>query len=104
MGTQEESDTERRDGGRIGTRVSLMARANDLESFTRLFDLSPTGCRIDSSAWYLSKGDEIVFAFSEEISVSGKIAWRRGHTAGVQFDDPLPDAIARHLRFEPKEA
>lgn len=95
---------ERRGGNRIDTRVSLWARANDVESPTRLFDLSPTGCRIDSSAWHLSKGDEIVFQFSEEISVSGKIAWRRGHSAGVEFDAPLPDAIARHLRFEKKVA
>lgn len=95
---------ERRGGNRIDTRVSLWARVNDVESPTRLFDLSPSGCRIDSSAWYLSKGDEIVIDFSEEISVSGKIAWRRGHTAGVHFDAPLPEAIARHLRFEPKEA
>jgi len=76
-----------------------MARVHDQAYSTRLFDLSPTGCRIDSSHWRLSREDEVVLEFSEEISVSGKIVWRRGNTAGVHFDDPLPEAIARHLRF-----
>jgi hypothetical protein len=91
---------QRRDDNRIGTRVSLEAQANGRAFPVRLYDLSPTGCRIDcSSAYILSRGDRIAFRFSEEISLTGKITWRRGATAGVQFRLELPEAIARHLQF-----
>jgi hypothetical protein len=42
-----------------------------------------------------------MFKFNEQTKVTGKIAWRRGVTAGVQFVSGLPEAIARHLRLEP---
>ena len=95
---------QRRGGNRINTRVSLPARAKNREHITRLIDLSRTGCKIDSSAWELAEGDQIVFAFSKDVSVAGKVSWRRGGNAGVHFDDPLPEAIARHLRFEENQA
>jgi hypothetical protein len=91
---------QRRDDNRIGTRVSLEAQANGRAFPVRLYDLSPTGCRIDcSSAYILSRGDRIAFRFSEEISLSGRITWRRGAAAGVRFRGDLPKAIAQHLRF-----
>jgi len=90
---------ERREGNRKGTRAVLVVRMNDHASPTQLFDLSPTGCRIDRSEWHAARDDGLVVEFSEEINVSGRIAWRRGNTAGVQFDEPLPETIARHLRF-----
>ena len=51
----------------------------------------------------LSRGDRIAFKFNDETKVSGKIAWRRGETAGVQFASRLPPEIARHLRCERAE-
>jgi len=91
---------QRRDDNRIGTRVALEAQANGRAFPVRLYDLSPTGCRIDCSrAYILSRGDRIAVRFSEEISLTGKITWRRGATAGVQFQGALPEAIAQHLRF-----
>jgi hypothetical protein len=91
---------ERRGGNRIGSRATLEARAGGRTFPVRLYDLSPTGCHIDcSTAYLLSRGDRIVFRFSEEISLSGKVTWRRGGSAGVQFGAPLPEAIARHLSF-----
>jgi hypothetical protein len=91
---------QRRDGNRIGTRVALEAQANGRVFPARLYDLSPTGCRIDCSrAYLLSRGDRIAFKFSEEISLTGKITWRRGGAAGVRFRDGLTEAIARHLQF-----
>lgn len=89
-----------RDSKRIGTRVSLEARANGRTFPARLYDISPTGCQIDcSTAYLLSRGDRIAFRFSEEISLAGKITWRRGASAGVRFAAALPEAIARHLDF-----
>ena len=88
---------ERRNGNRMGTRVALQVRAHGREFPVQLYDLSPTGCRIDCSSSLLSRGDRIVFRFAEEISVAGRIAYRRGGTAGVRFRSPLPEAIGRHL-------
>ncbi len=91
---------ERRGGNRIGTRAALPARAGGRDFAVRLYDLSPTGCQIDcSTAYLLSRGDRITFRFSEDISLPGRITWRRGATAGVRFAAPLPESIARHLDF-----
>ena len=91
---------ERRGGNRRGTRVALEARAHGRDFPAQLYDISPTGCRFDCGAEDLCRGDKVVFRFSEEIKVTGTIAWRRLSTAGVQFKAPLPEAISRHLRFE----
>ena len=85
----------------MDTRVALEARAHGRTFSTQLYDLSPTGCRIDCPTSLLSRGDRIVFTFNDQTKVAGKIAWRRGGTAGVQFSSRLPEAIARHLRCEP---
>lgn len=91
---------DRRKGDRIETRVTLQALAGGRSFPVRLMDVSPTGCQIDcSSAFVLSRGDKIVFRFSQEISMPGKVAWRRGAYAGVRFGMPLPETIARHLGF-----
>lgn len=96
---------ERRGGNRRDTRVALEARALGRVFTTRLYDVSPTGCRFDCApSDELCKGDRIVFKFAEKIKVRGKIAWRRRNTAGVQFDAPLPQKIARHLDFESADA
>jgi len=92
---------ERRGGDRVATRVSLQAQAGGRTFLARLYDVSPTSCQIDCSAAYvLSRGDKILFRFSEEVSMRGKVAWRRGARAGVQFGMALPEeAIARHLNL-----
>lgn len=95
---------ERRNSNRIDTRVALEARANGRNFSTQLYDLSPTGCRIDCTTVRLSRGDRIVFKFNDQIKVTGKIAWWRGGTAGVQFRSELPAEITRHFRCEPANA
>jgi len=91
---------ERRGGNRIGTRAALEARVGQRTCWFPILDLSPTGCQIDCSATsILSRGDRIVLRFSAEISLPGKVMWRRGACAGVRFSEPLPEAIAKHLHF-----
>ena len=96
-----ETSRKRRGENRRSTRVALEARAQGRAFSTRLYDVSLTGCRFDCATCDLCRGDRIVFRFGEEIKVAGRIAWRRGNTAGVQFDNPLPEAISQHLRAEP---
>lgn len=92
----------RRGGHRRDTRVVLEARALGRAFSAQLYDISPMGCRFDCTDRDLCRGERIVFRFAEEIKVAGTIAWRRCNSAGVQFDSPLPESIARHLRFEPE--
>jgi hypothetical protein len=89
---------EDRGSNRKGTRVALEARVQGRTFPAQLYDVSPTGCRIDCSTMVLSRRDRITFRFADEIAVAGKIVWLRGGFAGVQFYSPLPEAIARHLR------
>jgi len=91
---------ERRGGNRVATRVALQARAGGRTFLARLYDVSRSGCQIDcSAAFVLSRGDKIEFRFSEEVSMPGKVAWRRGARAGVRFGMALPETIARHLNL-----
>lgn len=90
----------RRGGNRRDTRVALEARVQGREFTARLYDISPMGCRFDCATADLDRGEKVAFRFAEEITVAGTIIWRRRNSAGVQFDAPLPEAIARHLRFE----
>jgi len=94
---------ERRNSNRMDTRVALEARARGRSFSTQLYDLSPTGCRIDCAGMLFTRGDRIVFRFNDHVKVTGKIAWWRGGTAGVQFCSPLPAEITRHFRCEPAE-
>ena len=89
---------EYRGSNRRDTRAVLEARANGVTHPVQLYDVSVTGCRIDCSAFDLARGDSIVFKFSEEITVAGKVAWLLGDAAGIEFDTSLPEAIARHFR------
>ncbi len=57
---------ERREGQRVSTRVCLPVTVGDRTWSARLYDLSPTGCLIDSSDWWVGKGDKVVIDFSEE--------------------------------------
>jgi hypothetical protein len=99
--SDEAGSRKRRGGNRRDTRVALKARAQGRAFSAQLYDISPTGCRFDCATADLGRGEKVVFRFAEEIEVAGTIAWRRRDTAGVQFDSPLPEAIARHLRCEP---
>lgn len=90
---------EYRGSNRRDTRVVLEARVQGRALPVRLYDVSVTGCRIDCSTVDLSPRDKIVFKFADDISVAGKIAWRRGDVAGVKFASSLPDAIAQHLHL-----
>lgn len=91
---------ERRDNNRVGTRAALEARAQGRTFSTQLYDLSPTGCRFDCDALVFSRGEKIVFKFNDKVRIAGKIAWRRGGTAGVQFKGELPDAVRRYLDYD----
>lgn len=64
----------------------------------QLYDISPTGCRIECATNRLSYRDRIVFKLAEEVNLAGNMVWRRDGVAGIAFETPLPEAIARHLR------
>lgn len=90
---------ERRNNHRADTRVALQARAHGRTFSTQLYDISPTGCRFDCSALLFSRGDRVVFKINDHVKVTGKIAWRHGDTAGVQFRSQLPDEITQHFHW-----
>ena len=95
---------EYRGSRRRSTRVVLEARAGDDACPVRLYDVSVAGCRIDCATFDFAPDDPISLRFAEAITVDGRIAWCSGGLAGVRFTNPLPEAIARHLRTEPEDA
>src|ERR1700712_1752820 len=95
---------ERRCSNRIDTRVAWEPRVSCRTFATQLYDLSPTGCRIDCTTMPLARGDRIVFKFNDRVKVTGKVAWWRGGTAGVQFSSEFPKKKPRHFRCEPAHA
>lgn len=95
---------ERRIKNRINTRVALEARARGRTFSTQLYDLSPTGCRVDCSTLAFARGDRIVFRFNDHVKITGRVAWCRAGTAGVRFCSELPEEITRHFRGEPTSA
>lgn len=76
----------------------LQARARGSSFPVQLYDISPTGCRIECATNRLTHRDRIVFHFAEEVQLAGNVVWRRKGAAGIVFEKPLPEAIARHLR------
>lgn len=65
-------------------------------------DISTHGCRIDSLALILQRGDMVVIRPEGLEGLTGVIRWIKAHSAGIEFDRPLYAPVVEHLhrRFE----
>lgn len=60
-------------------------------------DLSVHGCRIQSFALTMHRGDLIVLRPDGIEGLCGAIRWVRDHAAGIEFDRPLYQPVVEHL-------
>ena len=65
----------------------------------RMYNLSTTGCAVECPAELLARGDRVVIAVEDLLSVEGAVAWELDGRAGVRFDDPLHADVVMYLGF-----
>lgn len=61
-------------------------------------DISPEGCRIESQALTVNKGDYVVIQPQALEGLCGQIVWVRDHSAGIEFQHPLYGPVVEHLQ------
>ena len=66
-----------------------------------LVNMSREGCRIELSGPLPIAGDAIELTFIEGVSVNGIVVWEECGTVGVQFEQPIIDAIVRFFALSP---
>lgn len=62
----------------------------------RIFDLSPSGCKIEFVE-RPSIGERVWVKFDGLEAIEGTVRWVAGHIGGVQFTRPLHDGIFQRL-------
>lgn len=83
--------------------ILLPARVRTRSGFldrVMVTDISIWGCRIESGALTMHKGDLVVVRPEGVEGLCGRICWVDGHTAGIEFDRPLYGPVVEHLRRE----
>jgi hypothetical protein len=62
----------------------------------RVYDASPSGCRIE----FVERpavGERVWVKFDSLVAVEGYVRWIEGHVGGVEFERPLYDAVFQKL-------
>jgi len=80
--------------------VVLPARARSCSGFLDrvvITDISEMGCRFQSQALTLRRGDLVVIRPEGMEGLCGVVRWVKNHKAGVQFDRPLYSPVVEHL-------
>lgn len=90
---------ERRTHERIGTRVEVEALVAGRLGRVTVSNLSVSGCRINTSNGFVTLGDPIVLRLPGTIRMVGKVVWREGRDAGVEFRSAMHPAVVAHLGF-----
>lgn len=62
-----------------------------------IIDLTRFGCRIESHALTLHKGDLVVVTPQSFEGICATVRWVDGHSAGVEFHAPLYQPVVDHL-------
>jgi hypothetical protein len=86
---------------RRADRVSLTAevtiRRAGFHGFrVQAFDLSPYGCKIE----FIERpavGDRVWVKFDNLQAIEAEVRWIEGHVGGLQFTNPLYEAVFRRL-------
>ena len=81
-------------------RMALPARCRSRTGFgdrVVIADLSTRGCRIDSMGLIAHTGDLVVVRPQGLEGLGGVIRWVKGHSAGIEFDQPLYEPVVEHL-------
>lgn len=65
-----------------------------------MHNLSCAGCSLQTP-FGLEDGQTVTFRFAGHIILAGEVIWERGHTTGVQFREPLHEAMVAHISNNP---
>jgi PilZ domain len=60
-------------------------------------DISPLGCRVESLAITVQKGDLVVVTPQSLEGLCGTVRWVAGNSAGIEFATPLYGPVVEHL-------
>ncbi len=63
-----------------------------------LHDLSKSGCQIHDRLGRLDMGQFLTIRIGPIGPIDAHVRWLRGRMAGIEFDNPLNDAVLEHLR------
>lgn len=69
-----------------------------------LYDLCCGGCMIELATADDALGKAAVVELYELECARGEIVWQSGRCAGVRFDEPIHEAVVRHVGFNPPAA
>lgn len=83
--------------GRRADRISLQAdidfrRTGEHRWRVNIVDISKEGCRVELPV-RVSRGDIIWVAFPGLESIQGEVRWVEEWTAGIEFHNPLHEAV-----------
>jgi hypothetical protein len=93
-----EVSSEHRRTGRLP--LVLPARCRSRSGFLDrvvITDISILGCRIQSFALTMHRGDLVVLRPEGIEGLCGVIRWVHDHAAGIEFDRPLYQPVVEHL-------
>ena len=62
-----------------------------------IFDISPHGCRLRTSALTMREGMRIVIRPQGLEGMTAVVRWVEGQVAGLEFDSPLYEPVVDHL-------
>ena len=79
--------------------VAVEALVRGRAARVTLSDLTANGCRIECSNGFVEDGDDIILRFGD-MRVMGRVNWRDGRHARVEFRNALHAAVVAHLGFE----
>lgn len=68
----------------------------------RVFDASSEGCKVEFIERPLV-GERVWVKFDSLEGIGGTVRWVKGHTAGVQFEQPLHEAVFHRLAAASKK-
>ncbi|WP_098103968.1 PilZ domain-containing protein [Novosphingobium sp. PC22D] len=78
-------------------RFSAYCRARSTRVLIEVLDISTTGCLLDLRTWGLRAGERILIRLPGLAYLSAVIVWVEDGRGGITFDQPLHEAVLRHL-------
>jgi hypothetical protein len=94
---------ERRRDERIETNVHLTCRVPALPCRSIMHDLSHVGCRLEFRDADIELGGTVLLDVPGASRVSGRVMWRKGRRAGIEFDRWLGASASVALGLEEPE-
>lgn len=100
-----EDYSERRRADRQLSILSVRCRVSQgMSPQVWLTELSPLGCKLVIRAGSLTQGQRVVIKPKDIEGLPGVVKWISDIDAGIEFDQPLHQAIVDHLLAEPQQS